>query len=242
MTQPGKPASITLDYDTTIIGALELGEKKWVLAVQLPGVKRHTRHVLGASGEDLALLIERLKARAAAAGHPVAPVILTHEAGRDGFWLARYLIRRGVEVCVMQPSSLPVDRRARRPKTDVIDDEMLLRALMAWLRGEPRVCSMVPVPSEADEEARRAHREREELTGDRRSILNKIDGILATLGVKGLKGIYTLTSAGRSNALNWRHETHFLRPPSISAGHHQACDLALSSLYVKLSRRRGSPC
>lgn len=189
MTQPEKPASVTLDYDTTIIGALELSEKKWVLAVQLPGVKRHTRHVLGASGEELALLIERLKARCAAAGHPVARVILTHEAGRDGFWLARYLIRRGVEVHVMQPSSLPVDRRARRAKTDVIDVEMLLRTVMAWLRGEPRVCSMVPVPSEADEEARRAHREREDLTSDRRSILNKIDGILATLGVKGFKAL-----------------------------------------------------
>ena len=65
-------------------------------------------------------------------------------------------------------SSLPVDRRARRAKTDMIDAEMLLRTLMAWLRGEPRVCSMVPIPSEADEEARRAYREREDLTRERR--------------------------------------------------------------------------
>jgi transposase len=65
--------------------------------------------------------------------------------------------RCGVEVHVMQPSSLPVDRRARRAKTDVIDVGMLLRTLMAWLRDEPRVCSMVPIPDEADEEARRAH-------------------------------------------------------------------------------------
>jgi transposase len=168
---------------------LELSEQKWVLAVQLPGVKRHTRHVLQASGEELAELIERLKARSAASGHPVTRVILTHEAGRDGFWLARFLARRGVEVHVMQSSSLPVDRRARRAKTDVIDVEMLLRTLMAWLRGEPRVCSMVPVPDEADEEARRAHREREDLTGERRWILNKIDGILATLGVKGYRAL-----------------------------------------------------
>jgi len=97
--------------------------------------------------------------------------------------------RRGVEVHVMQPSSLPMDRRARRAKTDMIDVEMLLRTLMAWLRGEPPVCSMVPIPNEADEEARRAHRECEELTGERRSIVNKIDGILATLGVKGFKAL-----------------------------------------------------
>ena len=68
-------------------------------------------------------------------------MILTHEAGRDGFWLARFLARRSIEVHVIQPSSLPVDRRARRAKTDIIDVEMLLRTLMAWLRGEPRVCS-----------------------------------------------------------------------------------------------------
>jgi transposase len=103
----------------------------------------------------LVSFVERLKAKCAAAGRKIARVILTHEAGRDGFWLARFLARRGIEVHVMQPSSLPVDRRARRAKTDMIDVEMLLRTLMAWLRGEPRVCSMVPIPSEADEEARR---------------------------------------------------------------------------------------
>ncbi len=190
-TQSDKPApaSTALDYDSTIIGALELSEKKWVVAVQLPGVRRHSRFVLEASGEKLIEFIDRQKARCAAAGRAVTRVILTHEAGRDGFWIARYLMRRGIEVHVMQSSSLPVDRRARRAKTDVIDVEMLLRTLLAWLRGEPRVCSMVPIPSEADEEARRAHRERADLTCERRSIVNKIDGILATLGVKGFKAL-----------------------------------------------------
>lgn len=106
-----------------------------------------------------------------------------------GFGWRAFWGRRGIEVQVIQPSSLPVDRRARRAKTDIIDVEMLLRTLMAWLRGEPRVCSMVPIPPEADEEARRAHREREDLTGERRSIVNKIDGILVTLGVKGHKSL-----------------------------------------------------
>jgi len=172
-----------------MIAALELSSKKWIFAVQLPGSKKHTRHVVEPNGSALAELIERLKTRSGAAGKPVARVIVTHEAGRDGFWLARYLRRRGVEVHVMQASSLPVDRRARRAKTDLIDVEMLLRALLAWLRGEPRVCSMVPIPSEADEEARRAHREREDLMGSRRSLLNKIDGILATLGIEGFRGL-----------------------------------------------------
>ena len=185
-------AGCSLDYNSTIIGALELSEKKWVLAVQaLPGVSRHSRHVLEACGDEVGFFfVERLKARCAAAGRKIARgSFYTHEAGRDGFWLARFLARRGIEVHVIQPSSLPVDRRARRAKTDIIDVEMLLRTLMAWLRGEPRVCSMVPIPSEADEEARRAYREREDLTGERRSIVNKIDGILATLGVKGYKAL-----------------------------------------------------
>ena len=189
MSQFSGFSQAAVDYNSTIIGALELSEKKWVLAVQLPGVDRHSRHVLDACGERLVSFVERLKARCASAGRKIARVILTHEAGRDGFWLARFLARRGIEVHVMQPSSLPVDRRARRAKTDMIDAEMLLRTLMAWLRGEPRVCSMVPIPSEADEEARRAHREREDLTRERRSIVNKIDGILATLGVKGYKAL-----------------------------------------------------
>jgi len=122
-----------------------------VLAVQVPGVKRRSRHVVEARGDELTALIERLKARCAEAGRKIKGVILTHEAGRDGFWLARFLVRRGVKVHVMQPSSLAMDCRARRAKTDIIDVEMLLRTLMARLRGEPRVCSMVPIPSEADE-------------------------------------------------------------------------------------------
>ena len=76
------PMPVALDYDTTIIGALELSDNKWVLAVQLPGVKRHTRHVLGANGEELALLIERLKARCAASGHPITRV----DFGWRVFW------------------------------------------------------------------------------------------------------------------------------------------------------------
>jgi transposase len=189
MFQFSGSSQAAVDYNSTIIGALELSEKKWVLAVQLPGVSRHSRHALGACTDGLVSFVERLKARCAAAGRKIARVILTHEAGRDGFWLARFLARLGIEVHVMQPSSLPVDRRARRAKTDMIDVEMLLRTLMAWLRGEPRVCSMVPIPSEAEEEARRAYREREDLTGERRSIVNKIGGILATLGVKGYKAL-----------------------------------------------------
>ena len=117
MYQLSGSTQAALDYDFRIIGALEFSKKKWVLADQLPGVSRHSRHVLEACGDGLASFVERLKARCAAAGRKIARVILTHEAGRDGFWLARFLARRGIEMHVIQPSSLPVDRRTRRAKT-----------------------------------------------------------------------------------------------------------------------------
>jgi transposase len=89
----------------------------------------------------------------------------------------------GVEVYVIQPSSVPVDRRMRRANSDGIDAELLLRTLLAWLRGEPRVCSMVPIPDEADEDAPRGVRERAELISERVGLVNRITAVLATLGV-----------------------------------------------------------
>jgi transposase len=94
-------------------------------------------------------------------------VVAIYEAGWSGFWLARWLARHGVETHVVQPSSVPVDRRARRAKSDGIDAELLLRTVLTWLRGEPRVCAMVPIPDEADEDERRRVRERVSGTGRR---------------------------------------------------------------------------
>ena len=114
---------------------------------------------------------------------PIERVVAIYEASWSGFWLARWLGRHGVETHVVQPSSVPVDRRSRRAKSDGIDAELLLRTLLAWLRGEPRVCSMVPIPDEADEDERRRVREREDLVADRVSLVNRIGAVLATLGV-----------------------------------------------------------
>ena len=97
--------------------------------------------------------------------------------------MARWLAARDIEAHVVQPSSVPVERRKRRAKSDKIDADLLLRTLLAWLRGEPRVCSMVAIPDEADEDARRPAREREELIRERIVLTNRIGAILATLGV-----------------------------------------------------------
>ena len=137
----------------------------------------------GRSAEALLAAITGYRTRAAATGRSIERVIAVYEAGCSGFWLARWLMRHGVEVYVIQPSSVPVDRRMRRAKSDGIDSELLLRTLLAWLRGEPRVCSMVPVPDEADEDARRCVRERTEPISERIGLTNRIGAVLATLGV-----------------------------------------------------------
>ena len=131
--------------------------------------------------------IERYRQRAEAAGMPIDRVIVAYEAGGGGFWLARWLQQRGIEAHVMQPSSVPVDRRMRRAKSDRIDVDMLLRTLLAWLRDEPRVCSMMPIPDESAEDARRPMREREELVRMRVATVNRIEAVLTTLGADEYK-------------------------------------------------------
>jgi transposase len=175
-----------VQYDTTLVLAIELSSKTWVLAAQVPGLP-NTKAKRTIEPDKLALqsAIDGYRARAAAAGYSVARVVVTYEAGWSGFWLARWLIAKGIEVHVIQPSSVPVDRRMRRAKSDGIDADLLLRTLLAWLRGEPRVCSMVPVPDEADEDARRCVRERTELVSERVGLANRIDAVLATLGIDG---------------------------------------------------------
>ena len=174
-----------LDYDNTLVLAIELSNTSWVLAAQVPGLPRvKAKQSIEPTAEALLAAIDGYRDRARAAGRTVERVVAIYEASWSGFWLARWLARRGVETHVVQPSSVPVDRRARRAKSDGIDAELLLRTLLAWLRGEPRVCSMVPIPDEADEDERRRVREREELVAERVSLVNRIGAVLATLGVR----------------------------------------------------------
>jgi transposase len=147
---------IALDFDSTLVLAIELSNTSWVLAAQVPGLPRvKAKQSIEPTAEALLAAIDGYRDRARAAGKTVQRVVATYEASWSGFWLARWLARRGIETHVVQPSSVPVDRRARRAKSDGIDAELLLRTLLAWLWGEPRVCSMVPIPDEADEDERR---------------------------------------------------------------------------------------
>ena len=186
MTQaPGAlPTPTVLDYERTLILAIELSNTSWLLAAQIPGLPGvKAKRSIEPTPEALMAAIEDYRTRAVKAGQNVERVVAIYEAGWSGFWLARWLAQYGIETHVIQPSSVPVDRRARRAKSDGIDAELLLRTLLAWLRGEPRVCSMVPIPAEADEDARRRVRERAELVAERVGLVNRIGAVLATLGV-----------------------------------------------------------
>ena len=184
-----KPSTATaFEHDSTLVLALELSGKGWDVGAVLPGVTRRPRR--GLAARDMAGLlqqIERWKAEAGRAGRTVRRTVLTYEAGRDGFWIARYLVAHGIEVQIMHPASIPVERRGRRVKTDRIDLDMLLRTLLAWLRGEPRVCSMVRIPSEAEEDMRRPERERERLVSERIALENRIENLLCLHGVTGFR-------------------------------------------------------
>ena len=184
MSRPSNLPLPAINYDHTLVLAIELSNKSWVLAAQAPGLPQtKAQRTIEPNKNALLAAIDGYRARAAAVGSTADRVITTYEAGWSGFWLARWLVAQGVEVHVVQPSSVPVDRRLRRAKSDGIDAELLLRTLLAWLRGEPRVCSMAPIPDEADEDARRRVRERTELLSDRVGLTNRIGAVLATLGV-----------------------------------------------------------
>src|SRR5207253_5714364 len=137
----------------------------------------------GGDGGALLGLLERMRARAQQlTGHP-AKVVVIQEAGLDGFWVHRLLEANGIESHVVDPASIAVDRRHRRAKADAIDGEKLVRTLMAWARGERRVCSMVRPPSPEEEDRRRLTRERGTLLKERTRHTNRIRGLLAGQGV-----------------------------------------------------------
>jgi len=174
----------TWGHDDTICLAFELSWTKWLLAARVPGGEKISRFEVKAGdlGAVLALL-ERLRAGARRALGREARVVSCYEAGRDGFWVHRWLASVGVENLVFEPASIAVSRRARRAKTDRLDAAALLRTLLQHLRGEPLVVRVVRVPSPAEEDERRRERWRERLIKERTAHVNRIKGLLATLGM-----------------------------------------------------------
>jgi transposase len=178
---------LPLEQESTLIAVVELSRSSWLVAGIVPGVERHPLKKLEPDEDALLRLLRRWRDEAAGAGRTITRLVVAFEAGRDGFWLARWLRARDVEAHVIHPSSVPVSREHRRAKTDRLDTELLKRAFLGWLRGEPDHCSMAAVPTLEEEDARRPNREREGLVGERTRIVNRMKGALARLGIRGFK-------------------------------------------------------
>jgi transposase len=178
------PPAGTHDDAVRCVLAIELSKKSWIVAVNTPLAEKISRHTLKpCDGKELLDLCERIRTRVARETKKRVEIVSCYEAGYDGFWLHRLLETHGIRNYVIDPASLQVDRRARRAKTDRVDVERLLRSLMAYLRGEPKVWSVVRVPSVAEEDDRRLHRERGRLISERIQHVNRIKGLLAIHGI-----------------------------------------------------------
>jgi transposase len=174
----------TADYCGTIFVAIELSQKSWLVTLHSPERDRISRHKLeGGDHAGLLALIEKSRSRAEQKLGSAVRVASCYEAGYDGFWLHRLLLGAGIMNFVFDAASIPVEQRGRRAKTDRIDGELLLRTLMAHLRGEPRVVRIVQVPTVEQEDARRASRERERLVKEQTAHSNRIKALLRLQGM-----------------------------------------------------------
>jgi transposase len=182
--QPKDPTAIRVQFGAIFV-SLELSRKTWLITSLSPGRgEKMSKHSVTAG--DIAGLMVRfaeLRRKAAARTRKSFPIIVIQEAGLDGFWIHRALQQEGIESHVVDPASIATPRRRRRAKTDKIDGEALLRALLAYKRGEPRVCSMVVAPSPDEEDRRRLCRERDTLTAERVRHVNRIKGLLFAQGI-----------------------------------------------------------
>jgi transposase len=161
-------SSATTDHDHVIHLAIELSCSTWLVAAQMPGADRASLHRIdGGDATALLALVTSLRSKLAAKLESKVAVACCFEAGRDGFWLHRLLTAHGIASHVLEPTSILVNRRARRAKTDRLDAEGMLRVLAAYLRGDRQSCSMVRVPTPDEEDAKRTHREREHLVQER---------------------------------------------------------------------------
>ena len=175
------------DQDTSLTVVVEMSEASWLVTGMVPGVDRRPLKKLKPDPDALLRLVERWRSEAEKTGRTIKRIALAYEAGRDGFWLARWLRVRGIEVHVIHPTSVAVSREHRRAKTDRLDTAMLMRVFLGWLRGERGHCGMVAIPTLEEEDAKRPSRERESLVGERTRIVNRMKSALARLGIRGFK-------------------------------------------------------
>ena len=177
------------EQDRTLVVVVEMSLSSWLVAGLIPGVSREPLKKINPDPERLLQLLYRWRDEAVAAGRKISRIAVAYETGRDGFWLARWLRNRGIDAHVIHATSVAISREHRRAKTDRIDTAMLRRGFLGWLRGEPGHCSMAVVPSVAEEDAKRPHRERDTLIHERTSIVNRMKSILIQFGVRNFNPV-----------------------------------------------------
>src|ERR1700716_3538156 len=176
---------IVLKQDSTLIAVIEMSLSSWLVAGIVPRVERQPLKKLGPDEAALLALLDRWRNEAEREGCRITRIAVAFEAGRDGFWLARWLGAHGIEAHVIHASSVAVSREHRRAKTDRLDTELLKRAFLGWLRGERDHCKMVAIPNTKDEDAKRPNRERQSLVGEQTRIVNRMKAALIRLGIRG---------------------------------------------------------
>ena len=174
-----------LEPDSTLIAVIEMSLSSWLVAGIVPGVERQPLKKLAVDESALLKLLHRWREEAEKAGRRIERIVVAFEAGRDGFWLARWLKARSIDAYVIHAASVAVSREHRRAKTDRLDSELLKRAFLGWLRGERDHCKMVAIPTAKDEDAKRPNRERESLVGEQNRIINRMKAALIRLGIRG---------------------------------------------------------
>ena len=175
---------IALEPASTLIAVIEMSLSSWLVAGIVPGIERQPLKKLAVDESALLRLLHRWREEAEKAGCRIERIVVAFEAGRDGFWLARWLKARSIEAHVIHAASVAVSREHRRAKTDRLDTELLKRAFLGWLRGERDHCKMVAIPTLKDEDAKRPNRERDSLIGERTRIVNRMKATLVRLGIR----------------------------------------------------------
>jgi transposase len=173
-----------LEQDSTLVAVIEMSKSSWLVAGIIPGIERHPLKKLAVNEGALLALLYRWRDEAKKAGHPIKRICVAYEAGRDGFWLARWLRKHKIEAYVIHPTSVCVSREHRRAKTDRLDTEHLMRAFIGWLRGETDHCRMCAIPTLEEEDDKRPSRGHEHLVGERTRISNRLTSCLARLGIR----------------------------------------------------------
>jgi transposase len=185
---------IPFEQSTTLVTVIELSLSSWLIAGTVPGIERQPLKKIVPDETELLRVLHRWRDEAIRKGRPITRIAVAFEAGRDGFWLARWLTGHGIEpslACsvahVIHSSSVAVSREHKRAKTDRLDTAMLMRVFLGWLRGEPGHCGMVAIPTIDEEDAKRPCRERENLVGERTRVINRLKSTLVRLGIRGFK-------------------------------------------------------